>query len=133
MIFLLIHETFCDFFPTQYSSSSNIKKSDVVNNVLGWKNKNIDRFLNNNDLALSIPKDHRGDEEKIIAYMNSSADIYLQWLKNWEGTKSATPAQSQEQAEKRGWFGGGGKKSVRKYKKKRETKRRRKNRGFLLK
>jgi len=112
MFFLLIHESWCDFFPTRYNP--NITKQDVLSSVLDNQFLHMDRFLNTNDLELSLPKDYRGSKEKIDEYLALCADIYLEELNKWKEPKKFLPG---ENPYKRRRLIGGGKKSRRKYKK----------------
>jgi hypothetical protein len=88
MVFLLIHESFCDFFPTEHSP---IKlKANVLSSILHTAILRMDRYLNNNDLGLSIPKDYRDSEEKIKQYLDLSTEVYLRELDNWGTERKST-------------------------------------------
>ena len=87
MVFLLIHESYCDFFPNQIDNSESSKVS-LINSILEYKILNTNflnmkRYLNNEDLNLSIPKEYRTDNEKITKYLSISTERYVDALINW--------------------------------------------------
>ena len=84
IIFLLIHETFCNFFP--YTKFKNIgeEKNIKISCISSLLDTNfINRFIDLNDLGLSIPKNYRKNKQTIIEYLNLASDIYIRELKEW--------------------------------------------------
>jgi hypothetical protein len=130
MFFLLIHESFCDFFPNPDMPIITIEETEK--NILdpGRPILNINRFFEPNDLGLSIPKIHRlGDDgdfdrRKIKEYLISSIEIYFEELTNWNENKQSEVNINDET---------GGKKSrrqtSRRKKSRRQTSKRKKSKG----
>jgi hypothetical protein len=83
MIFLLIHETWCDFFPTNQYECEKLNNNIIFNAMTNTGLCKIDRFINLNDLGLTIPPDHRTDKESIIEYLKLADNIYLRELSQW--------------------------------------------------
>lgn len=83
IVFLLIHETWCDFFPYTEESVETINEEKILNSLLTTNLCNINRFVNINDLGLSIPKIYRESKETIIEYLKIASNIYIRELKNW--------------------------------------------------
>ena len=89
-MFLLIHEGWCDFF---HAGMTKLFRKDFLATPL----LNTDRFLDNNDLGLSIPKKYRTPEDggdprwnalqPIIEYFDSVAiPNHLQAIKLWSAS-----------------------------------------------
>ena len=85
MFFLLIHESLCDFFPTL--ESPQISKTTVLSSITTNSVLKFSRYLDENDLLLSIPKDYRDSDEKISQYLDLSTDVYLTQLEKWKKWK----------------------------------------------
>jgi hypothetical protein len=84
MIFLLIHESWCDFFP------NNVNKIIDMSDFLSSISQNeynalirMDRFLNLNDLGLSIPKIYRESRDTIMNFLKLSVSNYQKALTEW--------------------------------------------------
>lgn len=92
MVFLLIHESYCDFFPAKHLPI--ISKARVLSSITDTGFLHIGRFFEENDLGLSIPEKYRGSEEKIRQYLDLSTEVYLRELTNWSRERQPTTSIS---------------------------------------
>jgi len=83
IIFLLIHETFCEVFPHSRDKLSTFNDDFIFQKLTSTNLCNMSRFTNPNDLGLSIPKKYRENEKTITAYFYKSAYVYIRELYNW--------------------------------------------------
>jgi hypothetical protein len=83
MMFLLIHETWCEFFADTKEDVQRITEKSILDSLLTTGLCKMNRFVNTNDLGLSIPKSYRKNEETITEYLKFAAGIYLRELNNW--------------------------------------------------
>jgi len=83
IIFYILHESTCGFF-----GSNSAPK--LVESILRWTIENLDnpieRFLNDNDLAKSIPPPYRGSVELITSFLNEAATLYIAKSIEWQST-----------------------------------------------
>ncbi len=84
MIFLLIHESWWDFFPNNVNK--NIDMSEFLSSISQNEYNaviSMDRFLNPNDLGLSIPKIYRESRDTIMNFLKLSVSNYQKALTEW--------------------------------------------------
>lgn len=105
ILFLLMHETRCAYFPSKHDLGKGAKKQwrtshyteEYVNEILfaaiGITKK---RIINLGDLGMSIPKNSRDDP---IKYIQSAISIYCNKLHEW--IKSIKPAGGHRQTKTR--------------------------------
>ena len=86
MMFLLIHEGYCDFF------NKKMVKLDMKD-ILGTTALRMKRFLNANDLGLSIPKKYRTSEENISTFFKFAIMNYLENIELWASMPPLLPAK----------------------------------------
>jgi len=111
MIFLLIHESGCDFFPDY----RHITIDEILEAITTTRLLDIERFLDDNNLGKMIPADIRGDREKTLDYLRDCARLYKIQLDAWRVTTGRLPAPKQSAA------AGGGSGKARKSVKARKT------------
>ena len=95
MIFLLIIETYCEFFPTgqldaeSFDKNYFLNKEHILEEITKNSSCNIQRFLNPNDLFEALPRrvrteyDDTKDERVVIEYLSGIIDIYRGELLKW--------------------------------------------------
>jgi hypothetical protein len=76
IMFLLIHESFCNFF-------NKTMKKLKIEDIVGGAALPIERFYNENDLRLIIPKKFRKNEKEIKKYFIFAIKNYLEYIKKW--------------------------------------------------
>ena len=79
MIFFLIHESFCDYFPEYEKLTVDQIISDVTTTGL----LNMGRFVNLNDLGKMFPKPIQGNPAEIMKFLTESADLYQREFHIW--------------------------------------------------
>jgi len=100
MMFLLIHESLCDFF------TSSTTKDTILHSILKAPQMYMARFLNDNDLGLSLPKKVRGNPELITEYLGWAADVYLSRLRSWREATAKAKANEKPVVKPEGVEGG---------------------------
>jgi hypothetical protein len=90
MIFLLIHETFCDFFPHEAFDEKSfdrvyiLRKEQILRSIT-----RTERFLNPNDLFEALPRRVRTEytdtknKKVVIDYFDGIVNIYREELLKW--------------------------------------------------
>lgn len=81
MMFLLIHEGFCDFF-NKNATKRNIFYSGLLNIGRFFDSKT--NKINENDLGLLIPKTYRDSIEKVNTYLDKALQDYIESIQSWE-------------------------------------------------
>jgi hypothetical protein len=83
MLFLLIHESMCDYFPIKKYDIERINKDLIEYSLFNDRLSRIERFINLNDLGKSIPIEYRENMSTILKYINYASGIYIRELKKW--------------------------------------------------
>ena len=78
IIFLLLHESFCNFFP------NNINDGSIIEKIKLYFNNKIYRFTNIDDLMMNIPKEFRNSQDNIIKYLFECTNFYFNKLHFYE-------------------------------------------------
>ena len=92
MIFLLIHETFCNFFPNNLYD--NFTKEQILSSITTTNICDLERFLDPHDLFEALPKRIRDEytrtkDSKVISdYLDRISDIYREELLKWGENKN---------------------------------------------
>lgn len=86
MIFFLIHESHCDFFPSTENKDLTIEF--IINSLTTTRLINMERFVNPNDLGKAFPKaiQDKPAEEKpaeIMKYLTECAVLYQREFHSW--------------------------------------------------
>jgi len=87
LFFLLIHESYCDFFPSVDSIMTNMDETYIFNEITNTGLLYMNRYLNENDLGKLIPTRYRRDETKVTEFLKYSIDNYLDVLREWTAIK----------------------------------------------
>lgn len=108
MLFLLMHETRCGYFPSKHDLGKGPRKQwrtshytiDYINEILfGSIGITKERITNLGDLGMSIPEGSRGDPE---TYIQEAISIYCRKLQDWiTSIKPESPAGGHRQTKKR--------------------------------
>ena len=95
MIFLLIHETFCDFFPNKpldeksFDRQYMLRKEQILTSITSTGFCSTERFLNPNDLFEALPRRVRTvytdtkNKKVVIDYLDGIVNIYREELLKW--------------------------------------------------
>ena len=117
MIFLLIHESGCDFFPDY----GHITVDEILERITTTSLIDIERFLDYNNLGQMIPADIRGDRDKTLEYLRDCSRLYKIQLDAWRVATGRLQAPKQSAAAAGGGAAGGGGGKARKARKARTT------------
>ena len=77
IIFLLLHESFCNFFPNKNNDR------DIIDSIKSYFSHKIYRFTDIKDLGMNIPKKFRVGQDNIIKYLFDCNNIYFSQLKKY--------------------------------------------------
>jgi len=103
MIFLLIHESGCDFFPDY----GHISIDEILERITATGLLDIERFLNDNDLGPMIPFTIRCDRDKTLEYLRDCARLYKIQFDAWRVANGKLPAPKQSASAGGGAAGSG--------------------------
>jgi hypothetical protein len=109
MLFLLMHETQCGYFPSKHNLGKGMRKQwttsvytnpeDVSKQLFGAIGITEERITNSGDLGMSIPRKSRDTPRK---YIEEAIGIYCKKLQEWIDTiKPKSPAGGHRQTRKR--------------------------------
>ena len=79
MIFFLIHESFCDYFP-EYGK---LTVDEIISNLTTTSLIGMSRFDNLNDLGKIFPKPIQGNPAEIMRFLTESATLYQREFHIW--------------------------------------------------